>query len=268
MKKSKLRQAVAGLLPDAARRLGGRWWVWGYERFVRPVQGLIFDLSGGKFRVDGCEIEVPKELTTRTYRGCFLSGDYEAEERALIKRYLRSDDSVLELGACIGAVSCTTNKLLKRDSKHVVVEGNPKLIPYLERNRDHNEAGFIVLNRAASQEETVTFFLDEKYIVGGTTQRQTKHPVTVKGSSLDDLAEEFGPFSALIMDIEGAEGDVIPPAAEFLSKCRLVIVETHDWACGPRKTDECREAMRSAGLVYRETEGQTEAWIRPDPATV
>lgn len=62
--------------------------------------------------MEKCEIEVPKELTTRTYRGCFMTGDYEAEEISLIKRYLKPDDRVLELGACIGAVSCVTNKLL------------------------------------------------------------------------------------------------------------------------------------------------------------
>lgn len=264
MQKSQLRKLVASALPAPIRSTLGKHYVAGYEQLVRPVLGLIFDLQGGRFRVDGCEIEVPKELTTRTYRGCFMSGDYEAEERALIKRYLRPDDSVLELGACIGAVSCTTNKLLKDKSKHVIVEGNPKLIPYLEKNKSINGSGFTILNRAASQDEFVTFYLSEQFIVGGTTQRQSPHPVTVPGSSLKDLDKEFGPFTALIMDIEGAEADVIPPAAEFLAKCRLVVVETHDWACGAERTEECRRAMSAAGLKHVATEDATEAWVRPD----
>jgi FkbM family methyltransferase len=264
MQKSKFRKLVANSLPAPIRKTVGKYYVAGYEHLVRPVMGLIFDLQGGRFKVDGCEIEVPKELTTRTYRGCFMSGDYEAEERALIKRYLRPDDSVLELGACIGAVSCTTNKLLKDKSRHVIVEGNPKLIPYLEKNKAINQSGFTILNRAASEEKTVTFFLSEQFIVGGTTQRQSAHPVTVQGSSLKDLNDEFGPFTALIMDIEGAEADVIPPSGEFLKTCRLVVVETHDWACGADRTEECRKAMRDAGLIYAATEDATEAWIRPD----
>lgn len=263
MKKSSLRKAVASSLPRPIRRFVGEKYVATYENLVRPVLGLIFDLRGGRFRVDGCEIEVPKELTTRTYRGCFMLGDYEAEERSLIRRHLRPDDSVLELGACIGAVSCTTNRLLKDKSRHVVVEGNPKLIPHLEKNKQINDCAFTVLNRAASQNKTVTFYLNDKFIVGGSTQLQSSSPVTVPGSTLDDLNQEFGPFSALVVDIEGAEADVIPYAAAFLKSCRVVIVETHDWACGKEGTEACREAMRSAGLVYQETEGDTEAWIRP-----
>lgn len=264
MKKASFRKTFSSLLPKPIRNIVGKLYVSGYERLVRPVLGLIFDLRGGRFRVDGCEIEVPKKLTTRTYRGCFMLGDYESEERALIKRYLRPDDSVLELGACIGAVSCTTNKLLADKSRHVIVEGNPKLIPYLEKNKQINNCGFTILNRAASQEKSVTFYLSDEFIVGGTTQRTTSNPVTVPGSSLEDLNGEFGPFTALIMDIEGAEADVIPYAGNYLKSCRIVIVETHDWACGHKGTEACRQAMRAAGLVYQETEGDTEAWVRPN----
>lgn len=264
MKKSNFRKTLGQFFPPAIRDLLGRFYVAFYERITRPVMGLIFDLKGGRFHVDGCAIEVPKDLTTRTYRGCFMIGDYEAEERALIKRYLRPEDSVLELGACIGAVSCVTNQLLKDKSRHVVVEGNPKLIPSLERNKSINGCGFTILNRAASQEKEVTFYLSEQFIVGGTAQRESPHPVTVQGSSLEDLNREFGPFTALIMDIEGAEADVIPPSIEFLKTCRLVVVETHDWACGKERTEECRKAMAAAGLQYAATEAVTEAWIRPD----
>ncbi|MEX1114484.1 MAG: FkbM family methyltransferase [Akkermansiaceae bacterium] len=264
MKKSNFRKTVGGSLPPPLRNLLGRWYVATYEHLVRPFLGLIFDLRGGRFRVDGCEIEVPKNLTTRTYRGCFMIGDYEAEERALIKRFLRPEDTVLELGACIGAVSCTTNKLLKDKSRHVVVEGNPKLIPSLEKNKSINHSGFTILNRAASQEENVTFYINEEFIVGGTAQRESPHPVTVPGSSLEDLNREFGPFSALIIDIEGAEADVIPPSLEFLKICRLVVVETHDWACGAERTEECRKTLATAGLKYAATEEDTEAWVRPD----
>ena len=117
MKKSNFRKSVGKFLPTAVRAPLGRFYVATYEQVTRPLLGFIFDLKGGRFHVDGCAIEVPKHLTTRTYRGCFMIGDYEAEERALIKRYLRPDDTVLELGACIGAVSCTTNKLLKDKSR-------------------------------------------------------------------------------------------------------------------------------------------------------
>jgi FkbM family methyltransferase len=209
---------------------------------------------------------VPKDLTTRTFRGCFLSGDYEAEERELVRKFLSPEDSVLELGACIGVVSCTTNRLLRDKTKHVVVEGNPKLIPTLEKNREINGCGFRILNRAASQEKSVTFYLNDEFIVGGSAQLKSAHPVTVEGSTLEDLDREFGPFSALIMDIEGGEADVIPPSKVFLSGCRVVIWETHAWACGTDRTEECRKSLAEAGLVHVASSGDTEAWVRPAPA--
>lgn len=238
--------------------------MWFYQRSIRPLLGLIFDLRGGRFRVDGCEIEVPKELTTRTYRGCFMTDDYEAGERALVMELLRPSDSVLEIGACIGAVSCVTNRLLADKKRHVVVEGNPKLISSIEKNRDINQCGFTILNKAVSQEPEVTFYLSEEFIVGGTAQRKSPHPVKVEGITLDELDQKYGPFNVLIMDIEGGEVEAIPPALEFLKRCRLVIWETHDWACGAEATQRCRDALADAGLKYVETAEDTEAWLRSE----
>lgn len=262
MQKTKFRKFVAGLLPSRLRDFAGRWYFWFHERFIRPVLGLLFDMLGGHFHVDGCKIEVPKDLTTRSYRGCFIMSDYEAEERALIKKHLLPSDSVLELGACIGVVACVTNRLLTDKSRHVVVEGNPRLISSIEKNREINECGFKVLNKAASQDKTVTFYLSEEFIVGGTAQRKSAHPVTVDGITLEELNQQHGPFSALIMDIEGGEVDTIPFSIEFLKQCRLVVWETHDWACGAEATQRCRDALTAAGLSYLETEGDTEAWLR------
>jgi FkbM family methyltransferase len=263
-RKSRLRTIIASLLPNSVRRFVGRWGVWFYERAIRPILGLIFDLRGGKFRVDGCVIEVPKHLTTRTYRGCFMVGDYEAGERALVRNLLRPKDSVLEIGACIGAVSCVTNRLLADKTRHVVVEGNPKLIPTIKRNRDNNQCGFTVLNMAVSQEKEVTFYLCEEFIVGGTAQRESPHPVKVDGITLQELDLQYGPFNVLIMDIEGGEIEAIPNAPGFLERCRLVIWETHDWAFGSDATQRCRDALTEAGLKHVKTEEDTEAWARID----
>jgi predicted O-methyltransferase YrrM len=48
---------------------------------------------------------------------------------------LRPEERVLELGGCLGVVSCSINTLLRDPSRHVVVEANPKLLAYLYENR-------------------------------------------------------------------------------------------------------------------------------------
>jgi hypothetical protein len=102
------------------------------------VQGLVFDLSGGRFRVDGCIYIIPKDTTGRSIRACFLTKKYEVNERYLIPKHVKSTDSVLELGACLGVVSCITNKLLGNSKRHVVVEGSPFCMLALYRNRALN----------------------------------------------------------------------------------------------------------------------------------
>ncbi|MBI3879222.1 MAG: FkbM family methyltransferase [Verrucomicrobia bacterium] len=258
----KLKALARRLLPDAVRKpLGSAVGIFG-ERCVQPVQGLLFDLGGGRFHADGCVFEIPRALTTRAYRACFWKGDYETEERELVRRLIRPEDRVLELGGCLGIVSCVTNRLLADKSKHLVVEGNPKLISIIERNRELNHAGFAIEGCAVSQERTVTFYLHPRFIVGGTTQRQTAEAVTVPGRTLRELHERHGPFNVMIMDIEGSEVEALPAAGDLLREYRLVIVEQHEWAVGAARADVCRAALRHAGLQLVGTAGTTEAWAR------
>ena len=79
------------------------------DRFIRPVIGFGFDLTGSIYRVDRCRFEIPVHLTDRKYRSAFVFGEYEAGERRLIRQFLRADDRVIELGGCIGVLSCLVN---------------------------------------------------------------------------------------------------------------------------------------------------------------
>ena len=257
-----LRQHARRFLPDGIRKpLGSA--VGKFEEFVfNPLCGLIFDLFVRRFRTDGCVFEIPRDITSTAYRSCFLKGDYEPEERELIKKFIRPADAVLELGACLGIVSCVTNKILADNSRHVVVEGNPFCIPAIHRNRELNHCGFLVENCAVSNEREVTFYLHPVYVVGGTTQRKTSRPVRVPARSLADLESRHGPFTALVMDIEGAELEIFETSQDILKKYRVVIVELHEWAIGAEKVGCCRDILRRAGLVFKQRAGITEAWQR------
>jgi FkbM family methyltransferase len=169
---------------------------------------------------------------------------------------------VLELGACLGIVSCVTNKILADKSKHVVVEGNPYCVPALHRNRELNNGGFLVENCAVSNQLDATFYLHPVYIVGGTTQRESGRPVRVPSRSLRELDTRHGPFSTLIVDIEGAELEIFSAAPDVLARVRLVIVELHSWAIGASGVQSCREALSAAGLRFKKCAGITEAWQR------
>jgi FkbM family methyltransferase len=259
---SSLQQFARVWLPDVVRKPFGSAVWWFYYNIIQWVEGAVFDLRGGRFRADGCIFTIPKDQTSRAYRACFFDGSYEASERKLVRKFVRPTDSVLELGACLGVVSCVTNKILGDKTRHVVVEGNPFCIPTLQRNRELNHSGFSVENCAVSNEPDVMFYLHPIYIVGGTTQRESSRPVRVPSRSLAELDACHGPFNVLIMDIEGAELEIFSTSQDQLDRYRLVIVEFHPWAIGEVAVEHCRQLLTAAGLIFKERTEYTEAWQR------
>ena len=108
----------------------------------------------------------------------------------------------------------------------------------------------------------MTFFLHPKFIVGGTAKLKSTLPVRVPGRSLHELLERYGPFSALIMDIEGSELEILESAADPLRNFRLVIIELHDWVIGADGVNRCRELLQQSGFIMAERSFITEAWVR------
>jgi hypothetical protein len=100
------------------------------------------------------------------------------------------------------------------------------------------------------------------FIVGGTSQRKTERAVRLPGRSFRELHERYGPFSVLIIDVEGSELDVFGSSREILSNYRLVIAELHPWAIGESGVEQCRKILSEAGLHCVQRAGITEAWQR------
>jgi len=233
-------------------------------RFIRPVIGLIFDLSGAIYRVDGCQFEIPVFLTDRNYRSAFVLGEYEATERRLIRQFLRENDRVIELGGCIGVLSCLVNSRLRSPTHHLVVEANPELIPLLKRHRELNRASFAIKECAVSTEPEVNFAVHQLMTHGSVLAHGDTRLMRVRGRSLADLHYTHGPFSALLIDVEGSELEILRASRDLLRSYRLVIIELHREPLGVEGLEECRHILTSAGLKCSALIQSVEAWIRPD----
>jgi hypothetical protein len=74
----------------------------------------------------------------------------------------------MDRGGCIGVVSCVINRVLQEPSRHVVVEGNPYIIPALQCNRDFNGCSFQiehgVLTRSPQARMSVGLVMDSNQI--------------------------------------------------------------------------------------------------------
>lgn len=149
------------------------------------LAGCLFNLMGKKSAVlDGVEVVVPLDLADTRLRGQFLIGSYERQERRFLKKYLNPDASVLELGGCLGVVSCIANQMLRRPERHVVLEANPKLIPHIERNKEHTHSAFSVECCIISNEPENRFFVNRA--IGGSSVRRKAEgavEITVPGKT-------------------------------------------------------------------------------------
>ena len=233
-------------------------------RFIRPLIGFCFDLTGAIYRVDRCRFEIPVHLTDRNYRSAFVFGEYEAGERKLIRRFLRADDRVIELGGCIGVLSCLVNSRLESQTHHLVVEANPELIPLLRRHRELNRADFQIEACAVAAEPEVTLSVHRLMTHSSVLTRDNSRRVTVQGRTLADLHGAHGPFNVLLMDIEGSELEVLRTSTDLLWEYRLVIIELHEEQLYPDGLEECRRILTSVGLKRSAVVRSVEAWMRPE----
>lgn len=169
---------------------------------------------------------------------------------------------MLELGACIGVLSCITNSRLKDPSQHVIVEANSELIPYLELNRNQNNCRFSIENCLVSRTMDGTFYLHDM-IVSSSAERKTGREIRVPVRTVEEISQQSGiQFDTLIMDIEGGELAFLSENQEFVRSLKLAIIEFHDFMIGEEKIAECRKLLSQAGLVKADVQGSVEVWIR------
>ena len=116
--------------------------VWQLGRFV----GMPTDIV----RLEDCKFTLDETFLPANVVDLLLENHYEEPERDALKEFLDPDLPVIELGACLGVISCLTNRRLRQPEKHVVVEANPTLVPMIEQNRERNGCRFRIVNAAVS----------------------------------------------------------------------------------------------------------------------
>jgi FkbM family methyltransferase len=226
------------------------------------LAGLYFTYVKKVFVQDGIKIHVPMELTDYKFRGRFVLGTYEKEEATYLGQYLEPEDAILELGACLGYVSCLANAYLGDTARHVVLEANPQLIPFIQRNKLENNAGFHIENRIISRQKGNTFYIHQ-LIVGGSQKRKTPHKIEVEGVSISSLEKKYGlRFNTLIMDIEGGELEFLRNHQPDLGRFEKIFMELHPFAgiLTGEEALECEQILVSLGFELTLRDGNFLVW--------
>ena len=241
-----------GVVDVLASKLKSTWRrgeVWQLGRFV----GLRTDIV----RVDGCKFSIAADRVPANVVDLLLSDLYEEPERKALTKFVHRELPVVELGACIGVVSCLTNRRLRQPEKHVVVEANPALLPLLEDNRARNGCQFKIINAAVSYgAETITFNVDDN-ILASSVHSGERHGVEVETTTLERLLNQHGFARAtLICDIEGAELQLVEHELQTLSaRVATIIMELHDRIVGHEPTERMLTRLGSAGFKVVNRDG-------------
>ena len=157
---------------------------------------------------------------------------------------ISSSSTVLELGGCLGVISCAVNKMLDNSANQVVVEPNKELVSVIEQNRDNNNCGFSVVNGIVGQDSgEVSFSVHPKNITKSqiNNRRKTRNwkNYLVDVVTIQSLEDDHGvQFDSLIMDIEGGEFDIFNDilfADDYVLKFKSLIVEFHYHSGNPDK---------------------------------
>jgi len=242
-------RGIVAVLVQKFRSTWRRGEVWQLGRFVGMPTEIV--------RLDACKFSIAKDYVPANVVDLLLSHLYEAPERRALKEFLDPELPVVELGACIGVISCITNRRLRKPERHVVVEANPRLLPLLEQNRTRNHCHFVVVHAAVSHGAgTIPFNVGEN-ILANSLNGDGQQRVLVPTVTLKHLLNDYGfERATLICDIEGAELQLIDHELETLSeRVVTIIMELHDRIVGQKPTERMLGALEAVGFKVENRDG-------------
>lgn len=199
----------------------------------------------------------PEDINTIEL-GRYFFNHYEKEEKYFIEKYIRDTDTILELGGNVGVISNLINGKLKIKENHIVFEPNPFLIDFLNKNKILNDSKYFVIQGVISKDKNIEFYLS-KNILSSSTKVISKNKITPKSYSISEVENKHKThFNVLVMDIEGAEIDLI---RDFdLSKFEKLIIEFHPGKTKIEEIDFCKTNLINQGFVLVEKMKDVEFW--------
>ena len=185
----------------------------------------------GTVRVEGRRFDVSSPLISDELKCRVFYGRYERTERELLRRHLRLDLPVVELGGGMGLVACIVNSRLQHPDQHVVVEANPLMLPLIERNRGLNGSRFELVHAAIGYAGTHVALERGEDLLGSRFQSADDGDVRV--IRLGQILDRRGfATCTLICDIEGGEIELVQNELETLrSRVELIVLEEHPEYC-------------------------------------
>lgn len=194
----------------------------------------------------GIKIPIVRHLTDNI-RAAIYDGHYERAELNTFRGKLEKHDTVLEVGAGIGFLSCYCSSVIGSENVFTY-EANPQLEPLIRHvysiNQVHPTLKIGVLGSQAGQ---AMFYVTRDFWASSLLPpAEPCEKVTVPVYDLNEEIYRINP-TFLLMDIEGGEYLLIK-SIDFHT-IRKISAELHTDVLGQDRIDEIKAIMRDAGFV-------------------
>ena len=226
----------------------------------RRDDSAIEQVIGTAVTIDGIQVRLAEQLSLRTLR-IIATGRHEQQERRLVRRVLRADDVVMDVGAGIGLLSIMCAQVT--GSERVFgYEANPALEPLANENYALNGVSpHLTIGALGRTEGELVLHVAEDFWGASVHSRgDATHAVTVPVKPFAaEIARTHATF--LIVDIEGAETELF--AGADLSTVRKIAVEIHPHITGWRAANAVRRRLRNDGFAEVRRDGLCYLYVRP-----
>ena len=163
---------------------------------------------------------------------------FEKPEQDLAKKYINTNDIVLELGARYGSVSCIINSKLNCKTNQVVVEPDKRVWKALERNRIANNCEFHIVKGFISKKKLDLINLNCYHNGYAATSIENEN-TQISSFTLEEIMKTYNlNFNVLVADCEGFLEVFFDENPDFYNNLRLIIFEA-DYAnkCNYKKIE-------------------------------
>jgi FkbM family methyltransferase len=197
---------------------------WLFSKFHRR-KIIIRNIQGSKMMLNLNDFGLSKQL--------FLNGIREPECTRIMKKILKKDMIIAEIGANIGYYTLIEASSIGKNGKIYAIEPFPSNFELLKKNIELNSYNKIteLFNIAISNKTDVTkLYIDNKHNLCNMFESDIKKEfVKVKTKTFDDFIADKKIPDLIRMDIEGFEYYVIEGMKKTLEKCSSckIFIELH-----------------------------------------
>ncbi len=250
-----------GLIADhVATRLKQKWRRWRGKAGIDPaIAAQVPPQTGNIVEIDGIKMLIDPLMSDFNVRK-LASGRHTVHERALLARFLRDDDRVLELGGGIGMVAIACAKRLG-PGRVTTYEGNPRMEPLIRKNYALNDvAPDLRMAVVGPQAGEVTFYLAERFSHSAMTDNSNAlEAVAVPMQDYEPVHANVRP-TVLVVDIQGGEQAFFGHAP--LDGVRMILVEFHPPITGILPILGIRRRLRREGFAEVKRSGTSHVYLR------